>query len=132
MKNINNILILTGSPRKNGTSNLLAEQFEQGAISCGNKVKKFDTAFLNISSCVGCEVCRNNQTSCFKKDDFDEIKDVILNSDIVVFVTPVYYFGMSAQLKMVIDRFHSISKELQRKAKKSVLGRVPTKIRDIS
>lgn len=99
---------------------MLADKFEHGALSCKNKVKRFDTAFLNISGCSGCEICRN-QNVCFKEDDFNNIKKALLNSDVVVFVTPVYYFGMSAQLKMVIDRFHSISKELQNKSRKTIL-----------
>ncbi|MDR1466825.1 MAG: flavodoxin family protein [Oscillospiraceae bacterium] len=118
---INNILILTGSPHKHGTSSLLADEFEHGAVRSGNSVKRFDTAFLNINCCMGCGACRNNSNFCTKKDDFDDIKNFLLNADVVVFVTPIYYFSMSAQLKMTIDRFHSISKELQKNPKKSLL-----------
>lgn len=116
-----NILILTGSAHKNGTSLLLADEFERGAIHSGNTVKRYDTAFLNVKGCVGCNYCRNNNDVCLQKDDFKTIKESLIESDVVVFVTPVYYFDMSAQLKAVIDRFHCISSELGKKTREAFL-----------
>ena len=113
--------MLTGSAHKNGTSLLLADEFEKGAKDKNNTVKRYDTAFLSIGSCIGCNHCRNNNRDCIQKDDFGLIKNDLLKSDIVVFVTPLYYFDMSAQLKKVIDRFHSISGDLSKKQRSAIL-----------
>lgn len=115
-----NILILTGSAHKTGTSLLLADEFEKGAMS-GNKIKRYDTAFLNVGACKGCNYCRKNNGNCIQKDDFDLIKNDLIKSDMVVFVTPIYYFGMSAQLKTVIDRFHCMSSDLGEKQREAIL-----------
>ena len=118
---LKNILILTGSAHKNGTSLLLADEFEKGAKNKGNKVRRYDTAFLNIGSCTGCNYCRSHNGKCVQKDDFCLIKNDLIPSDIVVFVTPIYYFDMSAQLKTVIDRFHSMSNDLSQKHRGAIL-----------
>ena len=118
---LKNILILTGSAHKNGTSLLLADEFEKGAKDTGNNVKRYDTAFLSIGSCIGCNHCRNNNGDCIQKDDFGLIKNALFESDIIVFVTPLYYFDMPAQLKKVIDRFHSISSDLSKKQRGAIL-----------
>ena len=116
-----NITVLTGSANKNGTSHLLADKFEQGAIHSQNKVMHFDVGILNVNGCSGCNYCRKNGGLCYQTDDFILVKESLLKSDVVVFVTPLYYFGMSAQLKTVIDRFHSISGKLSEKVRSGVL-----------
>ncbi len=114
------ILILESSPHKNGSSNLLAENFVRGAKEAGNTVTVFDVAKANIHPCLACDVC-GMSGPCTQKDDMGKIKDLILQSDMVVFVTPLYYFGMSAQLKTVIDRFYSFNSELHSKDLKTAL-----------
>ncbi len=121
MRIIKNILILTGSAHKNGTSLLLADEFENGAISSGNNVIRHDAAFLNVNGCMGCSYCRNNNGVCMQNDDFNAIKENLIKADVVVFVTPLYYFDMSAQLKTVIDRFHSMSSKLSEKPRGAIL-----------
>lgn len=116
-----NVLILTGSAHRQGTSLLLADEFEKGALKSGNKIKRYDTAFLNVGACKSCNCCRKNNSNCIQKDDFNLIKNDLIQSDIVVFITPIYYFGMSAQLKTVIDRFHSISSGLEEKQRGTIL-----------
>lgn len=118
---LKNVLILTGSAHKRGTSLLLADKFEKGALESGNDVKRYDTAFLNVGACKGCNYCRKNNGNCIQKDDFNLVKDDLIQSDIVVFITPIYYFGMSAQLKTVIDRFHSMSSDLWEKQRGAIL-----------
>ena len=115
------IVILTGSAHKNGASSLLADNFEKGAQKTKNNIIRYDTAFLNVKGCKGCNYCRNNNGICCQKDDFEKISKSIIDSDIVVFVTPLYYFDMSAQLKTVIDRFHAISNILNKKKKGTFL-----------
>ncbi len=112
------IVVLTGSPHKNGTSNTLANEFIRGALEAGHEVLRFDTAFLKIHSCIGCDHCGMNGP-CVFDDDMPKILDAILDSDMLVFVTPIYYFGFSAQIKGAIDRFYSRNGQIQRKHLKS-------------
>ncbi|HJD96156.1 flavodoxin family protein [Mailhella massiliensis] len=114
-----NILVLTGSPRKNGNSAILADHFIQGAEEAGHKVARFDAAFRNVHPCTACNSCGMNGP-CVFRDDFSFVREHILRADVVAFATPMYYFGISAQLKAVIDRFYAIS-SLLHTPKKAVL-----------
>jgi hypothetical protein len=100
------ILVLEGSPHKNGTSNTLANEFIRGAKESGHEIEIYDAAKGNIHPCLGCDRC-GMSGNCIQNDDGNEVLTKLLASDLLVFVTPVYYFGMSAQLKMVIDRFYA-------------------------
>ena len=115
------ITVLTGSPRKNGTSNYMANEFIRGAKEVGHEVYGFDTARADIKNCLGCNACQMGSNPCIHKDDFVELKEHLINSDVIVFVTPMYYFGMSSTLKKVIDRFYSIDPQLKDKNNKAVL-----------
>ncbi len=121
------IVVLTGSPQRHGSSNLLAEQFIRGAKEAGNTVSVIDTARANVYPCTGCVRCGYGG-SCAQIDDMGSengamrgIKADILGADMIVFVTPLYYYGMSAQLKTVIDRFCAFNGEIQQKRMKSAL-----------
>ena len=114
------IVVIQGSPHKKGSSNMLAEQLIKGAAQAGHEIQVLDAAHMNMHPCLGCEHCGMNG-SCGHKDDNALIRDALLSSDMVVFVTPVYYFGMSAQLKMVIDRFYSYTMKLSAKGLKAAL-----------
>lgn len=100
------ILILTGSPHKKGTSNTLVGEFMRGAKEAGHIAEVYDCAYGDIHPCYGCDRCGMNG-ECIQKDDGNRVLKKLLDSDAVVFATPVYYFGMSAQLKMMIDRFYA-------------------------
>ncbi len=102
------ILVLAGSPRKNGNSNTLVDNFIKGATQKGHNVVRFDSAFKKVHPCVACNKCGMNG-DCVFNDDFNFVKENIVDADMVVFATPMYYFGISAQLKTVIDRFYSIN-----------------------
>lgn len=115
------ITVLTGSPRKNGTSNYLADEFIRGAKENGHEVFRFDTARSDVKNCMACQSCAMGSKPCIHKDDFVELRENILNSDVIVFVTPIYYFGMTSTLKKVIDRFYSIDPQLKNKQNKAVL-----------
>jgi len=114
------ILVIESSPHKSGSSNLLADHFIRGARESGHTVSTFDAAKASLHPCLGCEVC-GMAGPCCQKDDMAELKEQILDSDMVVFVTPLYYFGMSAQLKTVIDRFYSFNGKLSAKGLKTAL-----------
>lgn len=115
------ITVITSSPRKNGTSNYLAEEFIKGANESGHEVYKFDSAKADVKNCLGCNACGMGAKPCIHKDDFVELREHLLNSDVVTFVTPMYYFGMSSSLKKVIDRFYSIDPQLKEKNNKAIL-----------
>jgi len=115
-----NILVIESSPHKKGSSNLLAEQFMKGAKEAGHQVAVFDAARANLHPCLGCEACGMSGPCC-QKDDMAELREQILSADMMVFVTPLYYFGMSAQLKTVIDRFYSFNGALTGKNLKTAL-----------
>ena len=115
------ITVITGSARKNGTSNYMADEFIRGAEESGHEVYRFDSARKDVKNCLGCNACGMGTKPCIHKDDFVELKEHLLNSDVVVFVTPMYYFGMSSTLKKVIDRFYSIDPQLKEKTNKGIL-----------
>lgn len=114
------IVIIKGSPHKKGSSNLLAEQFAKGAQEAGHTIIELDAAHMDIHPCLGCDHCGMNGP-CIQKDDISQIQEELLTADMAVFVTPVYYFGMSAQLKMVIDRFYSYTMKLSSRHLKTAL-----------
>ena len=112
------IVVLTGSSHKKGTSNTLVNEFIKGAESNGHTITRFDTPFLNIHPCIGCDHC-GMSGPCVFNDDMPKILDTIMDSDMIVFSTPIYYFGFSAQIKSAIDRFYSRNGQIQRKHLKS-------------
>lgn len=114
------IVVLEGSPNKNGSSNTLANAFIQGAKEAGHSVDVIDAAHANIHPCTGCIHC-GYEGPCVQKDDVDGIRARILAADMMVFVTPLYYYGMSAQLKILIDRFCAFNSSIQRKHMKSAM-----------
>ena len=105
------ILVITGSPRKNGNSNTLADNFIKGAQEAGHSVVRFDSAFKNVHPCIACNKC-GMKGQCVFKDDFEFVKENIIDADAVVFFFFFYYFGISAQIKAVIDRFYAINGQI--------------------
>jgi len=115
------ITVITSSPRKYGTSNYMADEFIRGAKENNHEVFKFDCAKSDMKNCIACQSCVMGSKPCIHKDDFVELREHLLNSDLIVFVTPIYYFGMTSSLKKVIDRFYSIDSQLREKQNKAIL-----------
>lgn len=115
------VLVLTGSPHLQGTTAFLADEFCIGAKEAGHEVVRFETAKLSIHPCTGCYHCRKNDGKCVYDDDMSHIYPHLLTADAVTFVTPLYYFGMTAQLKRTIDRFFSVNPILREIPKKLFL-----------
>lgn len=112
------IVVLESSPNKNGASNTLAGYFIEGAKEVGHTVCVLDVARMNIHPCVSCY--RGKESGCcVLKDDMKQVERELLSADMVVYVTPVYFYDMSAQLKLVIDRLHCFYANLS--GKKSLL-----------
>ena len=102
-----NILILSGSPRKGGNTELLVEAFVKGA-SQKHHVEVVSVHDYKVNPCMGCNACfKNENNACIQKDDMSLIYDKMAVADMLVIASPVYFYGLSAQLKAVIDRFHN-------------------------
>ncbi len=114
------IVVLEGSPNRRASSNLLAEEFIRGAKEAGHTAEIIDAAHADLHPCTGCVRC-GYEGPCVQKDDMEKFRGQILDADMMVFVTPLYYYGMSAQLKMLVDRFCAINSSITRKHMKSAL-----------
>lgn len=102
------IVVITGSPRKNGNSFAMTEAFIKAAQTKGHTVTRFDAAFKKIGGCHACETCYKTGKACSFDDDFNELAPSILEADAVVFSTPVYWYSFPAQIKAVIDKLYSL------------------------
>ena len=92
------IVVLMGSPNQNGSTGILVQSFQKGAEEAGHTVERIDVCHADIHPCIGCVKC-GYEGPCVQKDDVELIRKKLLASDMVVFATPLYYYGMSAQLK---------------------------------
>ena len=102
------IVVITGSPRKNGNSFAMTDAFIQAAEAKGHTVARFDAAMQNIGGCRACETCFKTGNACSFDDDFNTIAPAILEADAIVFTMPVYWYSIPAQIKGVIDRIFSL------------------------
>lgn len=99
------IIILNGSPRKNGNTSELTKAFAKGAQEAGHTVTEFHLGDMNISGCKGCfGGGKNPESPCVQKDDMSKIYPVYKEADIVVLASPLYYWSISGQLKTAFDR----------------------------
>lgn len=114
------IAILLGSPNKRGSTSLLVDAFSRGAKEKGHLVEVLDICHMDIRPCNGCVAC-GYEGPCVQKDEMGKVRSCLLDADMVVFATPLYYYGFSAQLKIVIDRFCAFNSSLTRKHMKSSL-----------
>ncbi len=97
------VLIVASSPRRNGNSNCLAESFARGAEQAGHQVETVYLCEKDIGFCRGCLSCQTTQR-CVIKDDASTIAQQMGKADVLMFATPIYYYGMSGQMKTMLDR----------------------------
>lgn len=97
------VLIISGSPRRHGNSELLCEQFQKGAEESGNQVKMLRLSELHIAYCSACYACKKTG-HCVKQDDMEQVLSSMRTADVIVLATPVYFYSMCAQMKTMIDR----------------------------
>ena len=102
-----NILVISGSPRKGGNTDIMAEAFAGGARESGNQVVIKNAGSMKIEPCMDCQYCFDHDGQCVQHDDMAEIMEEFDKADMVVFASPVYWFSMSAQIKLAIDRFYA-------------------------
>lgn len=101
------IVVLVGSARRGGNTELLAKAFADGAGK-HHEVEMISAADYRIHPCTGCNCCyTSNENRCVQDDDMAEIYDRLMQADTVVIASPVYFYGISAQLKALIDRLHT-------------------------
>jgi multimeric flavodoxin WrbA len=100
----NTILGVAGSPRKRGNTHTLVSRILEGAVAEGAAAETLFLGDLDIRECDGCHVCWKGR-QCSKKDDMNKIYPKIVQSDIIVFGTPVYWYGPTALMKCFMDRF---------------------------
>lgn len=106
-----NVLVLTGSPRKNGNSDRMAEAFIEGARSAGHQVVKFEAGHKKIGGCTACDHCFTKETACVFSDGFTELEPLLEAADVIVFATPLYWSSMPAQLKAAMDKLYAYVSE---------------------
>ena len=114
------IIILMESPNKNGSTAILADSFARGAAEAGHDCELIDVCRADVHPCTGCVRC-GYEGPCAQKDGAEYIRGKLLSADMAVFATPLYYYGMTAQLKAVVDRFCSYNSSLNSRHLRSAL-----------
>lgn len=110
-----NILILSASPRRRGNSDLLCDEFLKGTLLAGHQAEKIFLADKDINFCTGCGLCFTKKGTCSQKDDMTELLQKMAKADVLVMATPVYFYTMNAQMKVLIDRTCAAYTELKNK-----------------
>ena len=101
------VIVISTSLRVGSNSDMLADKFAEGARSAGNEVEKISLTGKNIQFCKGCFACQK-LGRCVIKDDVNDITAKVLEADVVVWATPIYYYEMSGQMKTLIDRMNAM------------------------
>lgn len=117
------VVVICSSPRRQGNSEVLADQFIKGAIDAGHDVEKVMLSDYQMSPCLSCEYCRTHNNECIQKDDANIVIDKMIKADVFVLATPIYFYSLSAQLKILIDRMFAREYEIREmnKRKKAYL-----------
>lgn len=103
-----NIVVYIGSSRKNGNTYLLAENYKKGAEAAGHTVISFFAGDMEIHPCLDCRACCKDNAPCVQKDDMQRVYAALEACDTVVFASPLYFDGFSAQMKLVLDRLYCL------------------------
>ena len=123
-----NALILNGSPRKGNTYTAI-EALKEGLTNIDNlQISQIDTTSVSVSPCLACDYCKTH-SNCAFNDDTNAVINAIAEADLLVFATPVYWWGISAQLKVIIDKFYSQQKRLSSSKKQIgliIMGQLAT------
>ena len=106
-----NILILQGSPRANGNTAWMAEEFKKAAEAAGHQVTLVNVSKKKIAGCLACEYCHNKGNgACIQKDDMQELYPLMAEAEVLVLAAPIYYFTLSAQIQLPIQRMYCVNK----------------------
>ena len=102
------VLILKGSPREKGNSSILADQVADGARAAGAEVESFRLHSMDIRPCDACDACQGTDADCIIEDDMQLLYPKLRGADAIVVASPIYWFTMSAQTKLCIDRWYAL------------------------
>jgi len=106
-----NVLILQGSPRANGNTAWMAEEYRKAAEAAGHKVTLVDVSHKKIAGCMACEYCHGKGNgACVQKDDMQELYPLLEEAEVLVLAAPIYYFTLSAQIQAPIQRIYNLNK----------------------
>ena len=106
-----NVLILQGSPRANGNTAWMAEEYRKAAQAAGHQVTLVNVGQKKIAGCMACEYCHNKgEGECIQKDDMQELYPLLADADAIIFAAPIYYFTLSAQIQAPIQRIYCMDK----------------------
>ena len=101
------ILVLNGSPTRDGNTVALVNAFKEGAETNGHKVTVLNVAQKKVNGCLACECCHGKgQGQCVQQDDMQEIYPLMREAEMMVIAAPIYFHGMSGQMKCAIDRLY--------------------------
>lgn len=101
------IVVINGSPRKNGNTARMIASFKEKAEANGNEVVEFNAALSNVGGCHACETCYQSGNACTYDDDFNTIAPQILEADGIVLACPTYWYSFPGQIKNTIDKMYS-------------------------
>ena len=101
------VIVISTSLRRGSNSDMLADQFAEGAKAAGNEVEKISLVGKNIQFCKGCFGCQK-LGRCVINDDVNAIMAKVLKADVICWATPIYYYEMSGQMKTLIDRLNGM------------------------
>ncbi|MDR1782175.1 MAG: flavodoxin family protein [Bacilli bacterium] len=107
------IFVISGSPRVDGNSDLLAQSFIKGAQEASNEVVHINSYVINLKPCIACNSCWQFKKPCVFEDDNELLEQGMKDADVIVFVTPVYFFGMTGQMKVLIDKLYPFIPKLR-------------------
>lgn len=116
------IIVLNGSPRKNGNTEAMVDAYIRGAEKAGHKVDKFNLGQMDVHPCIGClRGGKDAAHPCTQKDEMDAIYPAYQQADLIVLASPMYYWGITAQLKGAIDRLFAVTELLGNTPKKQTV-----------
>lgn len=119
------LVVLNGSPRRQGNTATLLDEAQRAAEASGAKVLRFDLAFLSISPCKACEECFTDG-ECVIRDDMDALYGALEKADAVIVASPIYFSGMSSYAKIAVDRCQALwaRRKVLRKERRPGVGAI--------
>lgn len=105
------VLVISSTPRAEGNSEILAKEFAKGAEEAGHQVDFITLRDYKLNYCWGCDACRR-LGHCVQKDDMGELHEKLIQADVLFLATPVYFYSMSGQLKVFIDRLYFMYRKI--------------------
>ena len=115
------VLGLVGSPRKGGNTDRLVEELLKGSRAAGHVTKKLYLYDFDIKLCVDCRACKRDDNGCCLNDDMQRIYGLLEDAEVIVFGTPLYWYGSSGKMKLVVDRLRPFVENKKLQGKQAVV-----------